>query len=116
VASSPPPRSTKRGLEMLPGPWLEKLLDILLAPGLWLSVLLALIYSLLFSAWRWNGWRQVGRDLLAGLVGFAVGQLIGTLLHLNWLQIGQVQLFWGTLAAVVFLAAGRWLRRPAKSR
>ena len=93
---------------MIPGPWLEKILDIVLAPGLWLSVLLALIYSLLFSAWRWAGGRQLGRDVLFGLLGFAAGQLAGVLLRLGWLRIGEVQLLWGTIGAVAawYWAAG----------
>lgn len=95
---------------MIPGPWLEKLLDIVLAPGLWLSVLLALIYSLLFSAWRWAGGRQLGRDVLFGLLGFAAGQLAGVLLRLGWLRIGEVQLLWGTIGAVLALVLGRRLR------
>jgi len=96
---------------MISGPWLEKLLDVVLSPGLWLSVLLALVYSALFSAWLWSGWRQLGRDVPAGLVGFAAGQLFGTVLDLSWLQIGQVQLLWGTAGAVVMLGAGRLLWR-----
>jgi hypothetical protein len=100
---------------MIPGPWLEKLLDIVLSPALWLSALLALIYSVLFSAWRWAGWRQLGRDVLAGLVGFAVGQLAGSLLHFGWVRIGEVQLLWGTVGAVAALLLGRTLSRPAVS-
>ena len=96
---------------MIPGPWLEKLLDVALAPGLWLSALFALIYGLLFSAWRWAGWPQVGRDVLAAWLGFAAGQLGGMLIGLNWLRVGQVQLLWGTLGAVAALALGRRLSR-----
>lgn len=94
---------------MIPGPWLEKLLDVALAPGLWLSALFALIYGLLFSVWRWDGWRQLGRDVLAALLGFAAGQLAGTLIGLNWLRVGQVQLLWGTAGAVAALTLGRRL-------
>jgi hypothetical protein len=97
---------------MIPGPWLEKLLDIVLSPGLWLSALLALVYSVLFSAWRWVGWRQLGRDVLAGLVGFAAGQLAGSLLRFGWLRVGEVQLLWGTVAAVVALILGRRIGHP----
>ena len=101
---------------MIPGPWLEKLLDVALSPGLWLSVLLVLIYSLLFSAWRWGGWRQLARDVLAALLGFGAGQLAGTLMGLSWLKVGQVQLLWGTILAVAALALGRRLWRRQDSR
>lgn len=101
---------------MIPGPWLEKMLNVALSPGLWLSVLLALIYSLLFSAWRWAGWRQLARDFLVALLGFGAGQLVGTLLGLSWLKVGQVQLLWGTAGAVAALTLGRRLWRRGDSR
>jgi hypothetical protein len=100
---------------MIPSGWLDTMMDVLLSPGLWLSVLLVLIYSLLFSAWRWGGWRQLGRDMLAGLLGFAIGQLIGTLGGISWLRIGQVQLLLGTVGAVLALAVGRMIWHPAGS-
>jgi hypothetical protein len=96
---------------MIPSEWLDLALDVVLSPGLWLSVLLALIYSLLFSAWRWGGWRQVVRDMLTGLLGFAAGQLIGTLVGFDWGRIGQVQLLLGTAGAVAALALGRTIWR-----
>ena len=98
---------------MIPSGWVDTALDVLLSPGLWLSVLLVLLFSLLFSAWRWGGWRQLGRDVLAGLLGFAVGQLISTLGGFNWLRIGQVQLLLGTIGAVTALAVGRMIRHSA---
>lgn len=99
---------------MIPSEWLDLALDVVFSPGLWLSVLLALIYSLLFSAWRWAGWGQLGRDVLAGLFGFAAGQLIGTLVSFDWGRIGQVQLLFGTVGAVALLAVGRAVWRPGK--
>jgi hypothetical protein len=100
---------------MIPSGWFDAGLDVLLSPGLWLSVLLVLIYSLLFSAWRWGGWGQLGRDVLAGLIGFATGQLIGTLVGFDWGRIGQVQLLFGTAGAVAALAVGRMIWRSAGS-
>jgi len=99
---------------MIPNEWFDLALDVVLSPGLWLSVLLALIYSLLFSAWRWGGWSQLGRDVLAGLLGFAVGQLIGTLVGFDWGRIGQVQLLLGTAGAVALLAVGRTVWRTGE--
>jgi hypothetical protein len=96
---------------MIPSEWFDLALDVVFSPGLWLSVLFALIYSLLFSVWRWAGWRQLGRDVLAGVLGFAAGQLVGTLVGFDWGRIGQVHLLLGTVGAVVALAAGRWLWR-----
>jgi hypothetical protein len=99
---------------MIPNEWFDLALDVVFSPGLWLSVLLAVIYSLLFSAWRWAGWGQLGRDVLAGLLGFAAGQLIGTLVGFNGGRIGQVQLLLGTAGAVALLAVGRTFRRSGQ--
>ncbi len=83
---------------MIPSGWLDTVLDVLLSPGLWLSVMLVLIYSLLFSAWRWGGWRQLGRDVLAGLLGFAIGQLIGTLRSSIGCVSARCSFFWAPSA------------------
>jgi hypothetical protein len=96
---------------MIPSGWFDLALDVVLSPGLWLSVLFALIYALLFSVWRWAGWRQLGRDVLAGVLGFAAGQLVGTLVGVGWGRIGQGHLLLGTVGAGVALAAGRRLWR-----
>ncbi len=101
---------------MIPSAWLDTLLDVTLSPGLWVSVVLALVYSTLFSALWWGGWRQLGRDLLAGLSGFAVGQAFGVLLGFRWLRVGEVQLLWGTAFAVLLLALGRVTWHPGQGR
>lgn len=94
----------------MPDPWLDRLLDFALSPALWLALLLAVCYSVLFTAWR-GGWRQLPLDLVAGLIGFGIGQLAGNLLGLRWLRVGEVQLLWGTLGSVGVLLLGRSIRR-----
>jgi hypothetical protein len=94
---------------MLSDAWLDLLLDIAFSPALWLSAALGTVYSLLFYAWRGGQWRQLGRDLLAGLAGFALGQLAGPFLPLGRLAVGQVYVLWGTTAAVATLILSRWL-------
>lgn len=88
-------------------PWLDRLLDAALSPALWLGVAVAFVYATLFTLWSGGGWRAWGRDLLAGWVGFGIGQALGMLTHSTWLRMGQVQLFWGTLLAAAALVAGR---------
>lgn len=90
--------------------WLDRALDVALSPALWLAALLAFVYSTLFTVWRGGGWRGWGCDVLAGLIGFGVGQIAGVLLDSKWLRVGDVQLLWGTLAALIALAVGRWLQ------
>lgn len=91
-------------------PWLDWVLDLVLSPALWLSVLLACAYSTLFTLWRWAGWQQWGRDLVAGLIGFGLGQVVGKWSGLQWLRVGDVQLWWGTAVAIMALGIGRWLQ------
>jgi uncharacterized membrane protein YeaQ/YmgE (transglycosylase-associated protein family) len=93
----------------------ERALDLLLSPALWLSVLLTALVSLAFTGWRGGGARQAIRDLLAGLIGFAAGQVVGRFLGIDWLRLGQVYVLWGLLGAAGALMLGRmlWQRRPA---
>ena len=86
---------------------IEPALDVLLSPTLWLSLVLGMACGLLFHIWRGGGWRWLLADFLAGVVGFAVGQVAGTLLRVDRLLIGQIQVLPGILGAVVFLVGSR---------
>ncbi len=93
-------------------PWLDTIMDVVLSPSLWLGLALALSYSALFYSWQRGGMRQLGRDLLAGCLGFGLGELAGVLLNVNFLVVGQVQLLMGTLGAVLALLITRRYGRP----
>ncbi len=102
---------------MASNPGVEPLLDFVLSPMVWLSVSLALLYSALFYGWKGGGLRQLARDLLAGLVGFAIGQAIGSWRNWDLLMIGQVQLLAGTVGAILALTVGRSIsQRSAKNK
>lgn len=88
------------------------ILDIALSPTLWLCVVFGLVYGVLFTLWRGNGWRQLLRDAAVGVLGFAAGQLLATVLRLPAVKVGEVHLLWGSLASVFFLLVGRRLFRP----
>lgn len=98
----------------MPNPWIDRVLDIVLSPALWLSVVLALVFGALFTFWRQGGWRQLPRDMAASLAGFGLGQLAGALLGVDWLRVGEVHLLWGTLGSAAALLLRRRLqaRRP----
>lgn len=87
-------------------------LDIVLSPALWLCVLFGLTYAALFTLWRGGGFRQLLRDVVAGVLGFGLGQLIASFLHLPTVRVGEVHLLWGSLFAVLTLLAGRRYWRP----
>ncbi len=96
--------------------WFDALLDLVLSPALWLGVTIAAACSVVFYGWRGGGLRQLGRDLVAGLVGFGLGQLAGTWLGFDWLRVGQVQVLLGAGGALVALLVGRSIWRPGSRR
>lgn len=93
------------------GAMVDGALDLLLSPALWLSVVLASLVSLAFTAWRGGDLRQLGLDLVASLIGFGLGQLLGTLLPFDLLRIGEIYIVWGVLGAVAALMLGRSIRQ-----
>lgn len=88
------------------------ILDIALSPTLWLCVVFGLVYGVLFTLWRGSGWGQLARDAVVGVLGFAAGQLLASVLRLPAVKVGEVHLLWGSLASVFSLLVGRRLFRP----
>jgi len=95
--------------------WVDAILNTLLSPALWLGIATAAICSLAFYAWFGGGSRQLIRDLVAGLAGFAIGQWAGALLGLEWLRVGQVQLLAGIAGAAIGLFVGQRLWQSGSS-
>jgi len=97
----------------------DAVLDLVLSPALWLSLALAVLTSLAFTAWRGGDARQLLRDLLASVMGFGVGQLLGKLLGFPWLRVGQVYVLWGLLGSGAALLLGRalwrWRTQPRRA-
>lgn len=75
----------------------------LLPPSLLLSTALALLLATAWYAWRGGGLRAWLVDLLAALLGFGAGQLVGWWLDLPLPAIGQVRVVEGTLLALAAL-------------
>lgn len=48
--------------------------------------------------------------LVASGLGFAVGQIIGERIGLEWLMLGQVHLLETAVGSIVLLLLARWLR------
>jgi hypothetical protein len=69
-----------------------------------LSVALATIYGAGFHWWRGGGARRLALYLLAGWLGFALGQIVGTVLGLTLVMIGPLNFLTATLGS--FLALG----------
>jgi len=79
------------------------MLDLLLSPALLLSLVIALIYAALFHLWQGRTLRDLGVFALAAVVGFAAGQGVGRLTHLEWLAVGQVHMVEGSLFSWIAL-------------
>lgn len=76
-------------------------------PSLLLAAMLSTSYSALFHLLRGGDMRRLGLLMLAGWVGFALGQLAGLLIDWNGAMLGEIHLIEstiGTLLALVFVS------------
>jgi len=80
-------------------------------PAAAMIVLLATIYGALFHLWKGKTWSDLGRSIIAAILGFTVGQILALLFHLTIMRLGQVHLIEGSLFAWLFMFAIAWLRR-----
>lgn len=85
----------------------------LLPPSLILSTLLAVLLGTLWFVWRGRTLRDWIIDLLAALLGFGLGQLVGWLLGLGLPTMGQVRVVEGVLFALLALWLTQRLRRSS---
>lgn len=82
-----------------------------LAPSLILSTLLALLWGTLWFVWRGRTLRDWIIDVLAALLGFGLGQLVGWLLGAGLPTVGEVRVVEGSVFAVLALWLTQRLRR-----
>ena len=79
-------------------------------PAFVLSIVIASFYAGLFHVL----WGKKAKDLpyywLAALLGFFAGSLLGFLVPLSFLIIGEVHLLEGSIVAAAALFFTRWLR------
>jgi len=74
-----------------------------------LAFTLATLYGAGFHLWQGGGARRLGLYLLAGWLGFSLGQVLGDLFNLPLLAIGALNTLTATLGSGVALFAARWL-------
>ncbi len=80
------------------------------SPALVLSILIASAYGALFHVWKGETARDLLIYLVAGLVGFGLGQLAGNTLGLGIFMIGQVHVVEGSLMCWLVLFIAKWLK------
>ena len=79
-------------------------------PYLLLSVLLGAIYGTLFHLWRGSKVRDLLIYVAAGILGFLLGQVLGSIIDLNFFTIGQLYPLEGTLLSWAGLLLIHWLK------
>jgi hypothetical protein len=88
----------------------------LVTPSLLLSLLISVAYASLFHLWWGRSSRHLIVLVLAAVVGFGVGQFVGTLVRLPALQIGEVHLVEATVGAWLALAIVHMATTPVVRR
>lgn len=83
-------------------------------PALAMSLVLASIYAVAFHLWQGRRLRDLLFFWLAAVVGFASGQLAGSMLNILPWTIGQVHIVEATLIAFLFLLIARWLMQEKR--
>lgn len=85
-------------------------MSFLFSPALAVILVLSIIYGAFFHLWKGRNWSDLGRALIVAFLGFSAGQLIGVILQLNVLKVGQVHVIEGTILAWLFMLAITWLK------
>jgi hypothetical protein len=74
-----------------------------------LAFTLATLYGAGFHLWQGGGARRLALYLLAGWLGFTLGQIVGDWLHIGMLKVGSLQLLTATLGSGLSLVLAHWL-------
>lgn len=81
----------------------------LLSPTLALGAVLSTVYATLFHLWQNGDTAALRHYLLAAWLGFAAGHLMGDVLGIQLLQVGQLNVVGGTVGALIALLIARIL-------
>ncbi len=83
---------------------------MLLSPPFVLSALVSTALAALFNLWQGGSARDLVLYLIAGWLGFTVGELLGNWIGLDVLMIGQVHVIEACLTCGLLLFLARWLK------
>ncbi len=80
------------------------------SPALLLGSTIATVWAALFHLLLGKRALDILLFWAAGIVGFAVGQLLSDALGLHWLFLGQVHVIQGTLFCWLAMCIARWFK------
>ena len=83
-----------------------------MVPSFLMAAIVATGVGLVYSIWRGGSLTRMALFVVAAWIGFAVGQLIGSVLDLHVLLIGEVHLLEGVLGSLIVLVL---IGRPAEA-
>lgn len=82
----------------------------MLEPSVLFSLTIVGSYATLFYLWRGKSLGEWFLYLLAGLLGFGVGEATAIFIGWNFMTVGRVHLIESTLGSWVLMFLARWLR------
>lgn len=88
----------------------------IIPPGLLLGLVLSALYAGLFHIWGGRNLKDLVEFMLAAVVGFAGGQVLGMLLDMPLPRIGQVYIVEATLFSWLAMIGARELRYGQESQ
>lgn len=83
---------------------------MLLSPPFVLSALVSTALAALFNLWQGGSARDLVLYLIAGWLGFTVGELLGDWIGLHVFMIGEVHVIEACLMCGLLLFLARWLK------
>lgn len=81
----------------------------LLSPTMALGAVISTAFAALFHIWQKGDILALRRYLLAAWLGFAAGHLLGDIVGIHWLQLGQLNVVSGTIGAALALLVAKSL-------
>ena len=88
----------------------------LVSPGVMFGLTVSALYAGLFHVWGGTTLRDLVVYLLASIVGFAVGQLVGVLLGLPLPHVGHVYIVEASLCSWLAMIGVRELRNGQRGQ